>query len=1483
MNKRISTLLIGLVFSAAAITAQTARVQVIHNSADAAAATVDVWLNSTLLLDDFSFRNVSPFVDAPAGESFDITIQPPSSTDTTNGLWRKSYTLDAGEIYILVANGIISTTGYNPADPFDIYINPTAREGSALPGKTDVTVFHGSTDAPTVDVVEVAVPAGKIVDGISYGEFQGYLELDPAAYSLQIRTQDQTTVAQYSADISTLAGNAISVIASGFLNPAENSNGAAFGLFVATAAGGALLELPTEPVSTARVQVIHNSADLAADSVDVYLNDAKLLDNFAFRNASPFIDAPAGSEFDITIAPKTSADSSDGIWRKSYTLAAGEKYILVANGIVSGSGYSPVKPFDIYVKAMGQESAGMEQNSDVLVFHGSTDAPTVDVFEPYAGLRLVDDISYGDFQGYLELPTADYSLQIQTDDGRTPVAEFGAPLETLSLEGEAMVVVASGFLKPTDNSDGADFGLFVALPSGGELVALPGQSTATARAQVIHNAADMAADTVDIYLNDAKLIPNFAFRNASAFIDAPAGPEFDISVAPKGSSSVDEKIWSKSYTLKGDMTYTLIANGIVSESGYDPAEAFDIYVYDMARESAEIAGKTDVLVFHGSTDAPTVDIVEVAVPAGTIVPGASYGDFAGYLSLDPAAYSLQIRTEDQTTVAQFGADVSTLGDAAITIVASGFLNTDNNSGGEAFGLYVATAAGGEMIMLPTESISTARVQVIHNSADMAADSVDVYLNATLLLDNFAFRNASPFIDAPAGSEFDITIAPKTSADSSDGIWRKSYTLDGGEKYILVANGIVSATGYDPVKGFDIYVQPMAKEAAGMMDKTDVLVFHGATDAPMVDIVEVGVPAGTLVPDLSYGDFAGYLSLDPMAYSLQIRTQDQTAVAQYSADISGLGGAAITVLASGFLNPAMNSNGEAFGLFVATAEGGELIALPSEDVEVARVQVIHNSADMAADTVDVYLNETLLLDNFAFRTASPFVDAPIATEFDITIAPKTSSDSSDGIWKKSYTLESGETYILVANGIVSGSGYDPAEAFDIYVYGMGQETAGMTGNTDVLVFHGATDAPAVDVYEPFAGLRVVDDMAYGEFTGYIPLNNADYSLQIQTADGRTAVAQYAAPLESLGLADSALVVVASGFLAPANNSNGPAFGLFVALPEGGNLVELPSEDIASARVQVIHNSADAAASMVDVWYNDMALLPGFKFRTASPFIDVTAGTEFDISIQGAGSSDTTNAIWKKSYTLMGDMTYVLIANGIVSGSGYDPAKAFDIYVSAMGREMASTSGNTDLYVFHGSTDAPTVDIHEATAGELINNLEYGMFDADYLELPTADYIIEVRDETGMSVVASYQAPLATLNLNDSALVAVASGFLNPANNSNGPAFGIWVALPMGGDLIELPAVTTSVNDISFENIVDVQVYPNPVSSYLNVNFTLEESGNVEMAIIGITGQTMLRRDFGSRNAGEHFETLNMESLQEGIYMLRMKTGNNVHTERIKVLK
>ncbi len=70
---------------------------------------------------------------------------------------------------------------------------------------------------------------------------------------------------------------------------------------------------------------------------------------------------------------------------------------------------------------------------------------------------------------------------------------------------------------------------------------------------------------------------------------------------------------------------------------------------------------------------------------------------------------------------------------------------------------------------------------------------------------------------------------------------------------------------------------MGREEATDMNNTDVLVFHGSTDAPTVDVVEVGVGAGTIVDDMAYGEYDGYLELGTADYRLA--NKDETGTLQ----------------------------------------------------------------------------------------------------------------------------------------------------------------------------------------------------------------------------------------------------------------------------------------------------------------------------------------------------------------------------------------------------------------------------------------------------------------------------------------------------------------------------------------------------------------------------------------------------------------------------
>lgn len=203
--------------------------------------------------------------------------------------------------------------------------------------------------------------------------------------------------------------------------------------------------------STAMVQVIHNSPEKAARKVDVYVNGSLAIDNFKYRTATPFISLP--TEVSVAIAPRNSSSVNDAIATFDYTLAEGESYVVTAAGLLSSS-----PSFDLYPFAPAKSTSGTDLIS-LAVFHGSPDAPTVDVVARDVA-TLIDDISFGEYQGYLDVPAAKYKLDITLADQSATAATFKADLR--GLEGGAAVVLASGNL----SGDDARFGLFAVLGDG---------------------------------------------------------------------------------------------------------------------------------------------------------------------------------------------------------------------------------------------------------------------------------------------------------------------------------------------------------------------------------------------------------------------------------------------------------------------------------------------------------------------------------------------------------------------------------------------------------------------------------------------------------------------------------------------------------------------------------------------------------------------------------------------------------------------------------------------------------------------------------------------------------------------------------------------------------------------------------------------------------------------------------------------------------
>ena len=398
-------------------------------------------------------------------------------------------------------------------------------------------------------------------------------------------------------------------------------------------------------------QIIHNCADAAATNVKIWANNGVLVNNLTFRNATATGTVAAGV-YTIGVSAPSATSQAQSLAQFTVTFATGVDYKIVANGIVSPMGYSPnnmMAPFTLNTFTAPISAAPSMTQTGILVNHGSTDAPTVDVVAPFTGTNplvpnaLVNNAAYTNFAGWLTVNTADLKLQVRDQFSENVVQEYSAPLQTLMLGGNRITVVASGFLNPANNSSGPAFGLWVATSTGGSLIALPTTTTTSTRLQAIHNCADAAAAQVDVWLKSAAtgtaailIGNNFAFRTATPFLDIPTAQVVTLSIAPPTSTSAASAIANFTYNLVPTSKYQLIASGIVSPFGYTPSSTvtpFTMIANANVRERALVGSNTDVLIFHGATDAPTVGVT--AWPTPTLASGLAYSNYnsIGYNAL----------------------------------------------------------------------------------------------------------------------------------------------------------------------------------------------------------------------------------------------------------------------------------------------------------------------------------------------------------------------------------------------------------------------------------------------------------------------------------------------------------------------------------------------------------------------------------------------------------------------------------------------------------------------------------------------------------------------------------------------------------------------------------------------------------------------------------------------------------------------------------
>lgn len=681
--------------------AQTARIQFIHNSADASIGAIDIYVDGTLVADSLLYHSATPFMNITAGTEVSIAICPGESADVSEAFYTMQNPFISAEKYIAVANGVVQS-GYDPQVFFELSLHSGALETGTNTSGVDVIFCNGNTDSNVLDLIETDLLLLPIFEDVVYGSFSAYQSFLTADYVFEmVRSGDQSSVGKFAAPFAqnVFGGLPVTIVSSGFQNQQMNQGGEGFGLWMSKPLGGPMYKLPVIELNlSAGLQVINNIADPSETSLDVYLNDELLSDNLVFRSATALQNIQATEEVVIGIASSTSSSVEDCFFRDTVNFLSGGLQTALLIGNVAATGFNPSAPVDVVY----YDRVPYPGEVSMLFVHGSTDHVSVDYVENEPEQNVwADDLSYGDSSVEWMLPAANYVAELTSTDGAISYGLSVVPLEFL--QGQMATILLSGYADPSQNQSGPEAGLWLATDTGGMLVELnpPAPAPVYTEVQFIHNTVDASLAELDIYADGILILNNFAFHSASPYLNLQAEVPIDISVAFGNSNSVDDAFINFTYILNEEQPYLFVADGIYSLTGYNPSPDFQFSVYEGARLEASSSTESDIIFYQGCTDLPEVMIKDMS-DLSVLVAEISHQEFSEYITLSSGSEHgpAIITNSGEINLGQFALNVLTpeWDGKSVTILFNGFLNPSNNNDGQSIQCWYAASDGSTGIL-----------------------------------------------------------------------------------------------------------------------------------------------------------------------------------------------------------------------------------------------------------------------------------------------------------------------------------------------------------------------------------------------------------------------------------------------------------------------------------------------------------------------------------------------------------------------------------------------------------------------------------------------------------------------------------------------------------------------------------------------------------------------------------------------------------------
>ncbi|MFN4986163.1 MAG: hypothetical protein ACK5GI_08485 [Ignavibacteria bacterium] len=552
---------------------------------------------------------------------------------------------------------------------------------------------------------------------------------------------------------------------------------------------------------------------------------------------------------------------------------------------------------------------------------------------------------------------------------------------------------------------------------------------------------------------------------------------------------------------------------------------------------------------------------------------------------------------------------------------------------------------------------------------------------------------------------------------------------------------------------------------------------------------------------------------------------------------------------------------------------------SVSAQTSFITFLHNSPDADLRTVDLYITQagiTSKVEDVNWQSADNLNSVAIFGDLEVVIgvAPSTSSTMSEVVLEHAFTPAPDMGYMAIMHGVQTPQSYaanpdGKSTKLAITSYSV-ENTNTDPSKTAVYFFHGATDLEKCDFWVRGGAKVAAANMTFTDRN----ITAAVVERKVLTIDctkpGDKAKVLASFSVDFASLASSVIVCAVSGFKTLEDNNKSTDTLALLSVLEDGRVVRSPlMAGSQTCRVQLVHAAADPALTQVDVYINGMKAADNLAFRKATGFTPVIANSPIVVGFAPATSTGYKDTLLTITLDpLRPSRTYTIVASGVADTSKFakNPTGVYTgVNLSVIdGALEQSASAKTSVRAGHFVSDAPVASIVSSKT-TYASKVKFTDQSPTYVEVDPAIDTLWLTDADGNKL----KGYVCDLRGSNRATLALATGFLNPANNNSGAALKLILVDANGSVNASAEEVDPGGNTSVQEDVLigrGWSVGPNPASHVLRAQIPAgDNQGELGYALVNAAGQQFATGTIAQVNV-QYALSLDVSTIPQGAYNL-----------------